>query len=378
MLSLLLPTAAQTDLLRACLWSGAAASEAWSRWEQAIGGAERVATPPDAATKGLLPLLHRAMRYNTIAVAPPIRAALGAAALVEAQRDQAYRRTCTRALETLAAASVPSLVLKGAAIAEMVYPEPTLRHSHDVDLLVGMADLDRAAGALRRAGFAASPVGQGRGATTYRVVDRSGLPIELHDRLFRLSFYAPPLAEVWARSRPCRIGACQAFTLSPADQLAQVCGQAACCRSRDSLRWVCDAWYLIERASALDWEVLLQIAAASRLSLPLAAQLEYLRINLEAAIPAAVRERLADHAARAGRTERDIALFCVRAGARGTLRNLFCAAPDWSDRVELLRWMLLPSPDSLRRGPPLRYPRLWRLEYVARPGRYLLRAFRRR
>ena len=44
-----------------------------------------------------------------------------------------------RALEVLAAAGIPSRVLKGVALAHTAYPQPELRVFGDVDLLVPSA-----------------------------------------------------------------------------------------------------------------------------------------------------------------------------------------------------------------------------------------------
>ncbi|APR85421.1 Hypothetical protein A7982_10770 [Minicystis rosea] len=53
----------------------------------------------------------------------------------------------------LAAAGIEALLVKGAALALTVYPDPAVRGMHDVDLLVRRADHDRAVAALVRGGL---------------------------------------------------------------------------------------------------------------------------------------------------------------------------------------------------------------------------------
>jgi hypothetical protein len=374
-LSLLLPTAEETDLLRACLWSGEPARAAWTRWQQVVGDARRALAAETHAAKSLLAPVHDAMRRNALVVDAPLRAVLSAAALAEELRSETYRRVLLRALDALADASVRVLVMKGAALAYDVYPAPALRHSHDVDLLVGRADLTRAARALVLAGFTPSPPPFPRGDHR-RLVDRSGLPVEIHCGLVRLPFYTSPLAAIWERARRCTIAGHGAETLSAADQLVQICGQASCCASRKSLRWVTDAWHLITRDGTLDWDVVERTARASRLALPLAVLFAYLAEHLEAPVPGHVRESLSAAAAQADRATREIALVGVRAGARGTFRNLFRTARDWHERAALIKWMLAPAPATLRLGEPLRHAKFWPAYYALRPIGYVVRRVR--
>ena len=53
----------------------------------------------------------------------------------------------------MAQAGVPFLVLKGAALAHLVYGDPRLRPMRDVDLLIRKADAGRALDVLTRCGF---------------------------------------------------------------------------------------------------------------------------------------------------------------------------------------------------------------------------------
>ena len=56
-------------------------------------------------------------------------------------------------LAAFAAADIPVLLLKGAALMHLLYPRPELRPMADVDVLVSRSRLERAAGAARGCGF---------------------------------------------------------------------------------------------------------------------------------------------------------------------------------------------------------------------------------
>ena len=80
--------------------------------------------------------------------------------------------------------------------------------------------------------------------------------------------------------------------LSPADNLLHVCVHAFYCESRQSLRWVCDSWFIIDRYPNLEWDILLDSAQRSDLALPLSITLGYLAGDLNASIPATFLDRL--------------------------------------------------------------------------------------
>jgi hypothetical protein len=142
------------------------------------------------------------------------------------------------------------------------------------------------------------------------------------------------------------------------------------------LRWVTDAWHLMTSDRTLDWDLVDSTARASRLALPLAVLFGYLAEHLEAPVPGRVRESRSAAAAQADRATREIALVGVRAGPRGTFRNLFRSARGWSERAALIKWMLAPAPATLRLGEPLRHAKLWPVYYALRPIGYVVRRVR--
>jgi hypothetical protein len=104
-----------------------------------------------ALALGLAPLLHR--RLETWGQTLPDPKAH--AKLAFARRAEEARHTALRAQlgEVLAALPVRPIILKGAYLAEKVYPAPGLRPMNDIDLLFRPEDLPAVAGALHALGY---------------------------------------------------------------------------------------------------------------------------------------------------------------------------------------------------------------------------------
>jgi hypothetical protein len=375
-LSLILPTETETALLRACLFTGPAGRRAWDVWQQETSGVHGVAALSGSA-KALIPLIHRAAARNGAVVEGAARTALRAGYLREELRTTTYRRICAEVLSALASADIPVVVLGGAALAESAYDHPILRHCHDLDLLLRQPDLARAARLLIGREFANASEPPTDTTTDITLVHTSGLPVELHSRLLAIPWYSVPLTEVWTRTRRHAVDGMPADILSPADTLLHVCAHASYSRSRESLRWVCDSWFIIQRHPDLDWDALVDCAVRSQLALPLSVMLTYLAREMALAIPRTVLDRIYSAAARTDRIRREVALHCARASARGGLRTLVRTSHGWRARGAVIQWMLFPSPAYLRWVAPVRTR--WELpaRYVQRPLRYLLRRLRR-
>jgi hypothetical protein len=139
-----------------------------------------------------------------------------------------------RALTALATAGVPVIVLKGAALADTIYPSLADRPMNDVDLLVQPHDRDRARAALEGAGYRFLPEPQQRfgpfdtgftGEMQFRRSEHN--VIELHweltanEWLRRLT--ALDAAALWRDARPFAIGPARGLQLSPCDTLQHLC-----------------------------------------------------------------------------------------------------------------------------------------------------------
>ena len=309
-LSTLLPTTDQTLLLRACL-DEAPGAVAWRSLRRRLGtdGVEALLT----RNRRLLTLLHRAdARLNLSA---ELRRRLVAVTLREKQRSSAFVANTEDVLRRLVGSGFDVLVLRGAALAELAYPEPFLRHCHDLDLLL------------------------------------HGGPVPDEDLARRASLhrfaFAHPRARaddgpLWARRKSFAVRGAEGWVMAPSDMLVHVCGQAFFSPSRHTLSWVTDAWFTLASWPHLDWELVISSAQERHLGVALALLLGYLRNELGAPVPAEVVRRLEQLAVES--VDRDIAMALAWSAARRRAPSRIKALLSAGAGVpSLLLWRLKPS-----------------------------------
>ena len=111
--------------------------------------------PHDAEANHLAPLLDSLLRRCVQHVPEPAAATLRALMLRHAAWHRARTDALHEVLSTFERQTIDALVLKGAALAWMVYQAPALRPMADIDLMVPRPAAPRAQEALRRLGFRA-------------------------------------------------------------------------------------------------------------------------------------------------------------------------------------------------------------------------------
>jgi hypothetical protein len=139
-----------------------------------------------------------------------------------------------RALRALSEAGIPAIVLKGAALADTIYPSLADRPMNDADLLVRPADHDRARAALESVGYRFVPEQRWRfspfeseftGEMQFRRGERA--VIELHWELTSVEWLRRlaglDTEALWREARPFAIGGIQALQLSTCDTLLHLC-----------------------------------------------------------------------------------------------------------------------------------------------------------
>jgi hypothetical protein len=296
------------------------------------------------------------------------RTLLRTAYLKEELRSSAFRRICREALLLLDQHGLAPLALKGVALAETVYPNPVLRHCHDIDILLLEPDIGRAAGLLEALGFNACSE-RNPPVHNVRMVHETELPLELHSRLFDVPYYHLPVSEIRERTRRETIVGISARILAMSDNLLHVCGHASYSPSRGSFRWVTDAWFLIERSPGLDWDLVVYSTRRSHLALPLAVMLRYLAEHLHAPVPPTVLKRLSAATFSSTAMERQLALRGVRS-SHASLKNLLQRTTNWRERLFVIQWLLFPTPGYLSWVDQIRCRWVLPFHYVYRPLRY--------
>lgn len=373
-LSIILPAPEDTLLLRACLLPGESGEHACRTWLKEHPEPQKELKRE--STKSFLPLLFNAVRIHGIAVDNAFLTILRTAAVREEIRTNTYRAICRKVFSTLAANEIPTIILRGATLAETVYAAPALRHSHDIDILLEPRYRDSTLGLLASLGFVPVQEKAPTDAPKVELKHGSGLPLVLHRNLFDIPFYNPDISQLWSRSQARVIMGVAVRVLSPADTLLHLCGHAFYSPSRESFRWISDTWFLIDRHRDLDWDLLLDCAHRSHLILPLSVMLGYLTKGLDAPVPSKIMDSLLDAAAKPTAIGRELALFGVRFAPGGGFKNLLRRGKSWRARVYIIKWMLFPSPAYARWVARVRHPWLLPLQYLKRPIRYLSRRLR--
>ena len=291
------PTASQTYLLRAVFLPAEPAQAAWRVWRSRIGTLENL----DQGSRRLLPLLYRNLRRS-----------LSPAEMADpfiAQFKDGYRKTwfgnqatfyqMAKLLEALQGAGLPTMVLKGAALAVLHYRDLGLRPMADFDLAVPASSALQAIEALRTLGWEPSlPISR---PAEYIAVKQSvdfhsagGGHFDLHWHVLWEGCYPGADDEFWSGAVPLRINQVQTKSLNATDQLLHVCVHGASLNQVPPVRWAADALQILRTPGAeLDWPRMLAQARRLRLSLPLRDTLHYLRTMLAGGVPAEVVEALA-------------------------------------------------------------------------------------
>ena len=285
-----LPTREQTRLLRAFLWKGEEGRQAWLEWRDQVGDPIKAIKGGTRNLRRLLPLLHTAAERN--GVSGNLLTYLRMAGFREELRSKKYRSILNGVLSAFQKANFSAVVLKGAALADMVYPSPALRHCHDIDMLIGQADLSQVLKLLSGLEFQPSNgIAGGDGDDLY-FEHSSGLPLVLHRGLFAKSDNDLPFSEVWNRADTRTIAGTQARVLCPIDNLIHVCELAFVQGNRAALSWVSDSWFIIDRTPMLAWDDLPGRLRGRLIKMALYITLHYLAEEIHARIPEPVLDRL--------------------------------------------------------------------------------------
>jgi hypothetical protein len=156
---------------------------------------------------------------------------------------------------------VPTLTLKGMALANTVYPDRGLRPMADVDLLVRPADRTVAVATLRGLGYetpgdAADELGASR---SFAELVRAGSRIDLHWHAARyLRFEGVVEVDhegLWARARPLVTAEGRSLMLSPEDLLLHLVLHLTLGSDFARVLWYADIDAVVRRhAAELDWQ----------------------------------------------------------------------------------------------------------------------------
>ncbi len=159
---------------------------------------------------------------------------------------------------------IPMLVVKGPALAKLVYGDVRLREFGDLDIVVHVADVSRVKDLLLEMGYELTDDVTLDAETTY-VRSHYNYPfvhktrlfnIEVHWRLWQSEFGSwMKLDDVWKNVKPVAFNARESvFTLMGSDLLLYLCAHGSK-HQWSRMSWICDINELLTSDINLDWEL---------------------------------------------------------------------------------------------------------------------------
>ena len=206
---------------------------------------------------GLAPLVYTNLRQAVPSgqVPEPVTERLRHLYHRETIHSVARREVLRAALLRLSDASIPVIVLKGAALSALVYPSPALRPMGDIDLLVHRRDLGRADELLRGM--------TGRASTPSRICPAGRLSARRPRShlqpgpLCRRAASAAriPIEDFWERAQPAQIESVPTLVFSHEDLLLHLALHLVYAGGfAGHVRTLCDIGETCRRlAEAIDW-----------------------------------------------------------------------------------------------------------------------------
>lgn len=251
-----------------------------------------------ALQSGTAALLYgRLVQANLLHMLPPPMAQrLRQAYLQAAASNLRLSHWLRRILESLAAADIPVVLLKGAHLAWFVYPHPGWRPMGDVDVLVQPADLARLRDVLAPLGIHPLPDYYQQVEQPMRHVSYAtprGVLFEFHTALLNPSW---PVrldpAALWAATRQVEYEGMPARVLSPEHLLLHLCAHLFAHRALGRLLGLCDIAETVRRYRELDWQAVVQQSIEWGLERCVGLALQVAHALLAVPVPPEVLERL--------------------------------------------------------------------------------------
>jgi Uncharacterised nucleotidyltransferase len=284
-----LPDEGRDALMSAALDPPDGALESWRRWERSGADART-----DPVARRWLPLIGHNLRDAPVDTRER-------ALFVEARRhawasNLRLLDAAHPALESLAAAGIRTMLLKGAVLVNPPYGEPGLRPIGDVDVLVEPVHARAATHILEELGWVAW-----RGYSERDLLLAHGLDLwkpphgalDVHWYLLAECCWAGADLGVWRRALPMRSVTSTTFVPAPADLLLHICVHGLRWSPVHAGHWVADAVRIIQTSGArLDWDIVTNEAGRRRLGLQMMHALRVVRERGHVDVPQAVIDAL--------------------------------------------------------------------------------------
>jgi putative nucleotidyltransferase-like protein len=259
---------------------------------------------------GLLPLV--ADRVQSAEYPPEAKRMFVANRLSYSSRLRQLERCLASVVTALDTASVPSIVLKGPALANAIYPDPMLRPYGDLDIVCREEDWLRTHAVLIGLGFTSKddvnspPPKVWRKKAYYHTQyyrESDAILVEVHYDLWQIGL-RPKLGDrFWQRAEGVSIAGANALMLSAEDQLLHLCVHLHH-HGYKRLIWFTDLAMLLMRRPEMDWRYVVWAARQEGVGASVYYCLLYLERLLGSTAPEWVRKELEPSALQAALHDR--------------------------------------------------------------------------
>jgi hypothetical protein len=246
---------------------------------------------------GLVPLLYWLIGRGASPIAPrDIARRLHQDYLDAARRSLFLTASLKQLLSRFAAARIPVIPLKGPALAESLYPDPALRSSFDLDLLIRPADFGASQALLSREGYALAPYLARLSQPTLFGLDcvasfshQNGLRVELHWRTTTDDYPFRFDAEVlWRSQQLARLAGQEIAVLAPECLLLYLCVHGTK-HAWSRLHWLGDLARLVDKG--VGWNAVLRLTLETQCERPVFVGLLLAHELLGSCVPDEIIER---------------------------------------------------------------------------------------
>ncbi len=219
-----------------------------------------------ATRHGIAPYLYHQLRtFHPDTVIPAVVAdKLRQAHLGNSARTMMLFNNLHRVLKLFQDHHIPVIALKGAHLAELIYPHRALRYMGDLDLLVKQEDLLRADALLLDMGCTTTDhsrsVGDDNNEFVYAMPKRD-VSLEIHWMILPPQFpFTIDTNGLWERSKPALIDGVNVRILCPEDLLLHLCVHAGCTHGFEpGLKLFCDISELLRHhRQEINWTLVRQ------------------------------------------------------------------------------------------------------------------------
>ncbi|MBI4773747.1 MAG: nucleotidyltransferase family protein [Deltaproteobacteria bacterium] len=282
------PSDQQELLLRAALFSGDAALDAWRKWRGLVG---RDLRHLDMGSFGLIPMLYR--NLSLLGVQDPLMDRFKGIFRRTWYQNQTLLHGCARALEALQAAGLGVLMMDGVPVVMNDYQDLGLRPMDGFDILVRIGQAEKAIHVLssldwKPSGIRIEKLSPGflNAGHTLRFNKGSSLTCDLHWRFMPDRFGPIDDAALWEAAVPLYVRGVRIHALGKADQLLRACALTIGRIGSPHIQWIADAVVVLRRAIVrIDWNRLISLAQRYHVTLKAYSALFYLRQYMDVAIP---------------------------------------------------------------------------------------------